>query len=62
MPKDDELRRLRDENAKLLEAVRAAYDHLDTYGAVHGHEREMASQRKVFDLLRPFRWRRQVTG
>jgi hypothetical protein len=36
----------------LLEAARAAYDHLDTYGIVEGDAREMERQQKVFDLLR----------
>lgn len=39
---------------KLLEAAEHAYKHLDTHGTVSGgHEQEMESQQKAFDLLRP---------
>ncbi len=39
---------------KLLEAAEHAYKHLDTYGTVTGgHELEMESQKKAFDLLVP---------
>jgi hypothetical protein len=48
---------------KLLEAAEHAYKHLDTYGTVgvltptgvvtDGHEREIESQKKAFDLLVP---------
>ena len=35
-------------------AILAAYLHLDTYGIVKGDERQIDSQYKVFELLRPF--------
>lgn len=39
---------------ELLQAAEHAYKHLDTYGTVSGgHEAEMESQQKAFDLLRP---------
>lgn len=39
---------------KMKEAILAAYLHLDTYGIVKGDERQIDSQYKVFELLRPF--------
>jgi hypothetical protein len=39
---------------ELLQAAEHAQKHLDTYGTVSGgHEREMESQKKAFDLLNP---------
>lgn len=38
----------------LVEGAQAAYWHIDTYGVVQGDERQIASQDKVFKMLRNF--------
>lgn len=51
----EQVARLKAERDAAATAARAAYQHLDTYGTPHGdNAREMESQRRVFDLLRPY--------
>jgi len=51
----DKIVALEQENTKLQQAAKSAYEHLDRYGAALGDADEIASQEKVFDLLRPYK-------
>lgn len=51
---NSKLAAVRAERGEAVKAVKAAYVHLDRFGAVDGYQSEMESQEAVFDLLRPF--------